>query len=379
LTVWKIPHYKAFVEKEDVTQVSKIIKRGMFWALGPEIDEFEKSLAKFVGSKYCVSFNSGTSALHASLLSLNLKPKSEIIVPSFTFISTANSALMANSIPKFIDIESERFGIDPKLLDSKITNKTKAIIPVHYGGCPCKIEEIQKISKKKKLFLIEDAAEALGAKSKNSSVGTFGDLAIFSFAGNKSITTGEGGCVITDSKKYFKKLKLLRSHGRNENQNYFSSTSIPEYVQLGYNWRMSSITAALGISQLNKIKKIISMRRNISENYTKKLEKIPSIEIVKEPKGVTHTFQFYNILLPNSLIRNSLLKYLENKGIMTKVFFYPIHSTKFYKQNLKKQFLPVTENISKRILSLPLYPGMNQEEQSYVCDSIFEYFELVSK
>ena len=121
------------------------------------------------------------------------------------------------------------------------------------------------------------------------------------------------------------------------------------------------------------------MRRNISENYTKKLEKIPSIEIVKEPKGVTHTFQFYNILLPNSLIRNSLLKYLENKGIMTKVFFYPIHSTKFYKQNLKKQFLPVTENISKRILSLPLYPGMNQEEQSYVCDSIFEYFELVSK
>ncbi len=375
MTEWKIPHYKVFVEKEDISLISKIIKRGMFWALGPEIDEFEKSIAKLVGSKYCVSFNSGTSSLHASLLSLNLKAKSEIIVPSFTFIATANSALMVNCIPKFIDIENERYGINPQLINSQITNKTQVIIPVHYSGCPCKIEEIQEIAKKKKLFLIEDAAEALGSKSKNKSIGTFGDLAIFSFAGNKSLTTGEGGCVVTDSKKFFDKLKLLRSHGRNENQNYFSSTSIPEYIQLGYNWRMSSITAAIGISQLNKIKKIISLRRKLSKNYTKKLCKISSIEIPPEPKEVIHTYQFYNILLPNSSIRNNLLKYLEKKGIMTKVFFHPIHLTKFYKKILKKMFLPITENISNRILSLPLYPGMLQEEQTYVCDSILEFFE----
>jgi len=375
MTEWKIPHYKVFVEKEDVSQISKIIKRGMFWALGPEIDEFEKSIAKFVGSKYCVSFNSGTSSLHASLLSLNLKAKSEIIVPSFTFIATVNSALMVNSIPKFIDIENERFGINPQLINSQITNKTQVIIPVHYSGCPCKIEEIQDIAKKNKLFLIEDAAEALGSKSKNTSIGTFGDLAIFSFAGNKSLTTGEGGCVVTNSKKFFDKLKLLRSHGRNENQNYFSSTSTPEYVQLGYNWRMSSITAAIGISQLSKIKKIISMRRKLAKNYTKKLKNLSAIEVPQEPKEVFHTYQFYNILLPNSIIRDNLLKYLEQKGIMTKVFFYPVHLTKFYKQNLKKTVLPITENISNRILSLPLYPGMNKEEQSYVCDSIFEYFE----
>ncbi len=375
MTEWKIPHYKVFVEKEDISLISKIIKRGMFWALGPEIDEFEKSIAKLVGSKYCVSFNSGTSSLHASLLSFNLKARSEIIVPSFTFIAAANSALMVNSIPKFIDIENERFGINPQLINSQITNKTQVIIPVHYSGCPCKIEEIQEIAKKKKLFLIEDAAEALGSKSKNKSIGTFGDLAIFSFAGNKSLTTGEGGCVVTDSKKFFDKLKLLRSHGRNENQNYFSSTSIPEYIQLGYNWRMSSITAAIGISQLNKIKKIISLRRKLSKNYTKKLCKISSIEIPPEPKEVIHTYQFYNILLPNSSIRNNLLKYLEKKGIMTKVFFHPIHLTKFYKKILKKMFLPITENISNRILSLPLYPGMLQEEQTYVCDSILEFFE----
>ncbi len=374
---WKIPLYKVYVDDEDVRAVSKVIKRGMDWAIGPEIEQFEKLLANYVGSDYCLTFNSGTSAGHAALLALNIKTNDEIIIPSFTFIATANWTLMVNAKPKFVDIEEETLGLDPQKLKSSITNRTRVIIPVHYAGMPCHIDELTNIARKQKITVIEDAAESLGARIGNQKVGTFGDLSIFSFAGNKIMTTGEGGAITTNSKTLYEKLKLLRSHGRLINNNYFSSNEIPKYVTLGYNWRMSSMTAALGISQLHKFEKLVNLRRKNAKYLSSKLSKYKSIDVPKEPKGYRHVYQLYTIQLENSKIRNNLSKFLTKNGIMTKIFFEPIHMTDFYKKQIygKSTKLPVTEKIYEKILTLPMHPGLKKEELDYICNSVGEFMD----
>lgn len=374
---WKIPLYKVHVDEEDVRSVSRVIKRGMDWAIGPEIEQFEESLANYVGTDYCLTFNSGTSAGHAALLALGIKRNDEIIVPSFTFIATANWVLMVNAKPKFVDIEEETLGLDPDKIQSSVSRKTKVIMPIHYAGLSCHIDRIQNIAKNHKIPIIEDAAESLGASIKKQNVGTFGDISIFSFAGNKILTTGEGGAITTNSKKLFERLKLLRSHGRLINQNYFSSNELPKYVTLGYNWRMSSMTAALGISQLNKFEKLVNLRRKHAKYLSSKLSKFKYVSVPNEPDGYRHVYQLYTILLSNSKIRNNLAEFLTKKGIMTKIFFEPVHLTNFYK-NLgygKLANLPMTEKIYGKILTLPMHPGLTKEELDFMCDSIGEFMD----
>jgi perosamine synthetase len=374
---WKIPLYKITNDNEDVLAVKKVITRGTDWAIGPEIEHFEKLLADYVGVDHCLAFNSGTSALHASLLAIGTREGDEVMVPSFTFIATPNSVLMVNALPRFVDIEQETFGINPDLVERTISKRARALIPVHYAGLPCKIEEIASIAKRKKIYLIEDAAESLGSVVNGKNVGTFGDLSIFSFAGNKVITTGEGGAVVTNSKKIYDKLKLIRSHGRKDSENYFSSTRNADYITIGYNWRMSSITAALAISQLRKIEKLIAMRRNHARYLSSKLKRLQGIVVPKEPVGSKHIYQLYSILLPTSKTRNALMEFLTRKGIMSKVFFYPCHLTSFYKKlsSSKRNSLKITENVSSRILTLPMYPGLQKEELDYIINSIGEFME----
>ena len=379
-TKWKIPLYKVFTDEKDIKQISNVLKRGMDWAIGPEIEKLESSLAQYIGRKYCVTFNSGTSAGHAALIALGISDKSEVIVPSFTFISTANWPLMVRASPKFADIETQTYGMDPKDLESKISKKTKAVIPVHYGGLPCKINEIKEISNRNKFYLIEDAAESFGASLNGRKTGSFGDISIFSFAGNKILTTGEGGALCTDSKELYEKIKLIRSHGRQLHSGYFSSMKDHDYFSLGYNWRMSSITAALGLSQFDKIEKIIRMRRSNAEYYRLKLKKIKEITLQEEPPNFKHVYQFYPILLHNSAIRAKLMSFLASKGIMTRVFFKPVHKTKFFsKIGYGSASLPNTEKTSKQILALPMYPTLRKEQITYITDSITEFFEYTDK
>ncbi len=371
----KIPLYKIFTDSEDNRAVNKVLQRGMDWAIGPEIAEFEKKLASYIGTKYCIAFNSGTSAGHAALLAININ-SGEVIVPSFTFISTANWPLMVNAKPKFVDIEEENFGLNPERVKSEITKNTKAIIPIHYGGLPCKIIEINRIARNKKIPLIEDCAEAFGTKIKGVSVGTFGQMSIFSFAPNKILTTGEGGAICTDSRKIFEKLQLIRSHGRLINENYFKTSQLPNYISIGYNWRMSSMTAALGLSQFDKLDKIIQLRRKHARFYVSKLKKINEIKLPDEPKDHLHVYQLFTIQLKNNLIRHKLQKFLASKGIMTKVFFEPIHLSKFYKKSgFGKKSLSNTEKIGRTVLSLPIFPGLKSEEITHICDSIKEFFQ----
>jgi perosamine synthetase len=373
---WKIPLFKIYWDKEDVRLVKETIRRGMFWAIGPNIDEFEKMLAGYLGRKHVVVFNSGTSALQAVLMAYGVKPGDEVIVPSFTFIATANAPIFVGARPVFADIEEKTFGLDPADVRRKITPRTRAIIPVHYGGCPCLIEDIKKIAMTRHIILIEDAAESLGASVNGKKIGSFGDAAVLSFCANKVITTGEGGAIATDSEDIYEKLKLTRSHGRAENANYFASTENMDYITLGYNFRMSDITAALGVAQMKKLDDVTEMRRQKAYRLTARLAGIKEIETPYPPEGFRHVFQMYSILVKSGQANRDALKaYLAEKGIMTKVYFPPVHLTHFYKNVQKYNCkLPVTEQVSRQVLTLPLYPGLTEADIKYITDSVSNFF-----
>ena len=374
---WKIPLYKIYTDDEDLNLVTKIIKRGNRWAIGPEVEQFENAIKNYVGSDYCLTLNSGTSALHASLLAYELGKGAEIIVPSFTFISTVNSVLFVDAIPTFAEIEETNLGLDPELIQARISSRTKAIIPMDCGGLPCKIFEIKKQIEDAGLILIEDAAEALGSSVKGTKVGSNADATIFSFTGNKVLTTGEGGAITTNSREIYEKIKLIRSHGRIDKINYFNNPHESNYQGIGYNWRMSTITACLGITQLEKLDKIIKMRQENANFLSERLSKHSQIQVPKGSAEYTHIYQMYTIRLPNKIIRDKLHSHLLADGIFSKVYFYPIHLTDFYKNKFgtKSGILPVTEKIADRVLTLPIYPNMTTEEKNLLVESIDMFFE----
>ena len=373
---WKIPLFKIYWDEEDIKMVSEAISRGMFWAIGPNVEKFESLIAEYVGTEYALMFNSGTSALHATMLALGIGPGDEVIVPSFTFIATTNAPLFVGAKPVFADIEQETYGLDPQDVEKRITPKTKAILPIHYGGCPCLINELAQIAKEHNLLLIEDAAESLGAAVNGKKVGSFGNASVLSFCSNKVITTGEGGAVLPDSPKVYEKLKLLRSHGRAETSNYFSSNEYMDYVTLGYNFRMSDITAALGIAQLKKIDKIIEMRRGNARKLSLALSQIGGIEVPHAPEGYLHVYQMYTINVNDGQERrDALLVSLTSKGIMSKVYFPLVHLTHFYKNKLGyKCKLHTSESLSKRVLTLPMYPGLTEGEINYIGNEVKTFF-----
>ena len=378
---WIIPLYKIYTDDEDINLITKIIKRGKNWAIGPEIDEFENMIKNYVGVDYCSVLNSGTSALHSLFLAYGFGNGNEIIVPSFSFISTANSVLFVGAKPNFADIEETTFGLDPNLLSNKITSNTKAVVPMDYGGLSCQILEIQNIVEDHNLLLIEDAAEALGATVQGKKVGSVADSSIFSFCGNKVLTTGEGGAVVTNSREIYEKIKLIRSHGRVDNIRYFDNPLESNYITIGYNWRMSSLTAALGISQISKLDKIIKMRQDNANYISSKLSKYSEIQVPKPPSGYEHIYQMFTIKLPDKKTRDDLHQHLIKKRIFSKVYFNPIHLNSFYMQyfGTKKDSLPITEKLSQQMLTLPIYPNMTSEEKEYLIASIFEYFESNAK
>ncbi len=374
---WKIPLYKIYWDKDDADHVAEVIRQGMFWATGPNIEKFEKTVADHVGAKYGVAFNSGTSALHAMLLAYGIKPGDEVIVPSFTFIATTNSVLFVGAKPVFADVETETCGLDSEDVQKKITSRTKAIMPVHYGGLPCHIEPLTEIAEDHKLWLLEDAAESLGANIDGKPTGSFGDAAMFSFCGNKVITTGEGGMIVTDEQRIYEKLKLVRSHGRAETENYFTSTRKMDYVELGYNWRMSNIIAAVGVSQMKKLNQAISLRRKHAAYLSQHLSSINEVRVPQAPPGYFHVYQMYTIQVAGGRKeRDALQNYLTDKGIMTKVYFSPVHLTQFYRERFgcQKGDLPVTEELSERVLTLPMYATMTVHEMNYVITSLGERF-----
>lgn len=375
----KIPLFKIYWDKNDIDSVARALKRGMNWAVGPNIEKFEGLIAKNIGRKYAVVFNSGTSALHAILIAYGIKEGDEIIVPAFTFIATANAPLFVGAKPIFADIEKITYGLDPEDVEKKITKNTKAIMPVHYGGAVCcKINELKALAKKHNILLLEDAAESFGAELGGKKAGAFGDAAEFSFCQTKVFTTGEGGCVVTDSEDFYKKLKLIRSHGRAEDKGYFNSGKYMDYMSLGYNFRMPDCIAALGISQLQKVDKMVKNRIKNTKYFSNKLSglKIDDIAIPAAPKNLFHVYQeFYISIKSGKETRDALKKYLAEKGIGTRISFSPIYKAHFYHDVLKyNDFLKNTEEIYSKTLTLPMYPHLKKTEMDYIVKQIGNFF-----
>jgi len=367
---WRIPLYRIYYDNEDIEAVSNVIRRGMYWTGGSSVKAFENEVALKANRQYASAFNSGTSGQLAILNALKIKHGDSVIVPSFTFISTCNTVVHAGAKPIFAEIEEESFGLDPVDVERKITPDTKAIIPVHYGGASCKIDEIIKIADAHDILVIEDAAESLGTYYKGKPVGSFGIAAMFSFCGNKVVTTGEGGMVVTDDENIMEALNLLRSHGRTDQGGYFSSSESFDYITLGHNWRMSEITAELGRSQLKKLALLIQKRQEVARIYDELLADMP-ITCPKSIDGSTHIFQMYTIRFQNNITREAARKRLTHDRILTKIYFDPAHLTSFYSDlGFKRGDLPITEEIADTVLTLPLYPDMPSEEVESVCKSI---------
>lgn len=358
--------------------VTKVLKRGSYWADGPEIKEFENMIANYLNVNHVISFNSGTSALHALLLASGIT-EGEVIVPSMSFISTANCVVLAGAKPVFAEIESDTLGLTPEDVKEKITKKTKAIIPVHYGGKVCKnIKILKEIADDNNIVLIEDNAESFGAKKRDKFAGTFGQGCILSFCQNKVIPTGEGGAVCCEEEEVYKKLLLIRSHGRVEKPgvSYFSTIKASDYIEIGYNYRIPTMCAALGISQLEKIEKIIELRRKVGKYYDEHLKKIPEIQILPEIEGNNDVYQLYTMKLKNPAKRDALQDFLAENKIYTKIYFTPIHLKTFYKKyyGYSEGSLPRTEAISKKLLSLPFSLHFSNEDQNNIINKIRDFF-----
>lgn len=358
--------YRTYSDENDVEAVSKVIRRGTWWIKGKEIKEFEEMLANYVGTRYALSFNSGSSALFANLLAIDVKG-GEVILPSLTFIATADSVVNAGAKPVFADIERKTFGLSAEDVNERITSKTKAIIVMHFGGnVAIETKALKEIADDNKIPLIEDAAHALGALFHGEKAGTFGYSAMFSFSFNKIISTGEGGAIVTDSEKCYEKLSLLRSHGQKGK----------DVIVAGFNLRMSSITAALGVSQMKKVDMLIERRRKIASKYNDMLRNLP-VKCPYEPPNSKCVYQRYSILLESKEERDALQKFLKEKNIPSTISYPPIHLFSFFREKYgyKEGDLPTTEEISKRILTLPFHPELTEEEIDYIVGNIKEFFE----
>lgn len=375
---WDVPLFRIYWDEEDVNSTVAVIRSGSHWAVGESVTRFEKELAAFTGTKYAAAVNSGTSALHILLQAYGIGPGDEVIVPSFTFIATANAPLFVGAKPVFADIEEDTFGLNPADVSRRITPATKAILPIHFAGFPCRIKELRQLADEKGILLLEDAAEAMGASVGGRGVGTFGHASILSFCQNKIMTTGEGGAVATDSADIYEKCLLLRSHGRVETEDYFTSGKAAEYTHIGYNFRLSSISAALGSAQLGKIDKLISARRQNADYLTQKLAGISGLVVPSVPQNRFCVYQMYPVLVKAGReVRDGLKEHLAGRGIASKVYFDPVHLSGYYRQKFgfRGGELPVTEKVSGQILSLPMYPSLSESEMDYIAGEIKNYLE----
>ena len=334
---------------------------------GEYIEKYERSFADFCGLKYAIATTSGTSALHLSLLALNINSGDEIIVPTFTMAATIFSILYVGAKPVLVDSEPDTFNIDPNKIERLITKKTRAILAVHLYGHPCEMNCLVDIARRNRLFLIEDAAEAHGAEYGGRKVGTFGIISAFSFYANKIITTGEGGMVVTDNKKLAKRVAVLKDMAFNPRKRFIHN-------YLGYNYRMTNIQAAIGLAQMKKINEFIERRRRNAVRYGQLLKDIPGITLPVERANVKNVYWMYAILVNKEfgMSKDLLRQRLKVNGIETRDFFIPTHKQPFFRKLgiFVKEDFPIADGISKKGAYLPSGTGLKIDEIVYIVTQI---------
>lgn len=361
----KYPVYQPFIHGNEKKYVSDCIDSTWISSKGKYIEKFETEFSKKINVNYSIGVCNGTIALHLGLLTLGIGPGDEVIVPTFTYIASVNSIKYTGAKPIFVDSLEETWQMDPEDIKRKITPNTKAIMPVHLYGQMCDMDRILEIAQKNRLFVIEDCAEAFGSKYKNNYAGTFGDLSCFSFFGNKTITTGEGGMVVTDDKTLYERAVHLKGQGLAKYREYWHDV-------VGYNFRMTNIQAAIGLAQLEQAEQIIKKKRQIFKWYKKYLNNLP-LKFHEEQKNTFHTYWMVNILTENSTVRDSLRNYLAEKGIETRPTFFPIHTMPIYDDQFNR--FPIAEFLGWRGINLPSYPDLEETDVKFISKTICTYYE----
>lgn len=372
-----IPYGKQYIDEEDIQAVIDVLQSD-YLTTGPNIAEFEKKFAYYVGAKYAVAISNGTAALHASCHVAGISDGDEVITTPMTFAASSNAIVYCGGKPVFADIDEKTYNINPKEIRKKITSKTKAIIPVHYTGQPCKMDEIHQIAKEYNLIVIEDLTHALGAEYKGKKIGSISHMTTFSFHPVKHITTGEGGMVTTNDESIYKELLLFRSHGITRDVDMLNNKDegawYYEQLKLGYNYRMTDFQCALGISQLKKLDNFIFKRKKIINMYNEAFKNIKGITIPYQEEELDSSWHLYVIQIDNKILnkdRKEIFNILRNAGIGVNVHYIPVYYFPYYKQlGYEKGLCPKAEALYERIITLPLFPSMSYSDVEYVIDII---------
>ena len=378
-----ISYGRQSISEEDIQEVVRAL-RSDFLTQGPKVKEFEDSISNYTGSKYCVAVANGTAALHLAVAALDLPKGSEGITSTNTFTASANSMIYSEITPVFADIDSNTYTVTATTLKAKITEKTKLFIPVHFAGQPCNMKEIKKIADTKNIRIIEDAAHAIGSSySDGDRVGSckYSDMTIFSFHPVKTITTGEGGAITTNNEDLYRKLLLLRSHGITKTDQDLSQNPGPWYYEmqsLGFNYRLSDIHAALGISQMKRLGEFKERRREIVAKYNNAFNAVEWIVTPYESEGVDSCFHLYVVQIDFVKIgttRSEYMKRMFTKGIGTQVHYIPVHTQPFYRDKFGtgNSNCPVAMKYYSKALSLPLFPNMTDQEQDYIIKEVIAW------
>ena len=372
-----LPFARPTLEDEEIKAVCAVL--GTDWiSMGPKTIEFEEKVKDICKVKEAVAVNSCTAGLHITLEALGIGKEDEVITTPLTFASTANTIVHVGAKPVFADIQEDTFNIDPKKIAEKITDRTKAIVPVHYGGHPCDMDSIMKIAKENGLMVIEDSAHALGASYKGRPAGTIGNAGVFSFYATKNATAGEGGMITTDDTELANKLRMLRMHGIDKDAwKRYDKTGgwYYEIKYAGYKYNMSDVLSSIAIEQVKKLERFNKARADIVSFYNERFKDVAEIRIPVHRENIKHTWHLYPILIQHELLdidRGQFIEELKNLNIGASVHYIPLHLHPFYQNTYgyKKGDFPVTEDVYDRLISLPIYPKLTDEDREYVVNAV---------
>lgn len=381
-----LPYHRALIEEEEISAVLEVLRSGWL-TTGPRVRAFEEEFGRYIGSSHAVAFSSCTAALHLALSAIGLQEGDEVILPTMTFASTGEVVLYFNARPVLVDCRKESFHMDPEQVASAITSRTRAILPVHYAGYPCDMDAILRIARQHDLKVIEDAAHALPSRYKNRVVGTLGDITCFSFYATKTLTTGEGGMVTTESAELAERMRMLSLHGINKDawKRYTAEgTWRYDILEIGYKYNLTDLQASLGIAQLRKCDVMRARRAALAERYNDALASLDCFETPQLPLEGQHAWHLYVIQVNSSVLRidrNRVIEELKRRGIGTSVHFIPLHLHTLYQEKLgyRTGQFPNAEEHFERAISLPIYPGMTNEDSSRVIEALQEIARIYKR
>ena len=362
----KIPVYKPSINGNEKKYVNECLESTWISSKGKFLNKFELEFSKYLGVKYSSSVSNGTVAIHLALKALDLGQGDEIIVPSFTYIASVNAIDYVGANPVFVDSREDTWNLDVNEVEKKISQKTKAVLSVHLYGSACDMDKLLMLCKKHNIYLIEDTAEAFGSKYNDRCLGTFGDISTFSFFGNKTITTGEGGMVCTNNKILIEKVNKLKNQGLSNEKEYWHDI-------LGFNYRMTNICAAIGLAQLENADSIIYKKIKISKIYKRELSD-QGLNFQSQPLNSIHSQWMFSILVSSNILRDKIRSDLKSKGVETRPFFNPAHKMPVFKTNDK---FKTAEFISDRGLNLPSYPDLKEDQIIFICKIIIKSIDSI--